>query len=111
MMVNMKVPLAASACTRLPISMLRWVMTPSNGATTLLIGLLLVQHLQLRLLGHDIGLRDARPRPRCACRVWTSIVALLLRCTQPFLTSGLSRSQVTWARSRLACACCSVALS
>ena len=34
MIVNMKVPLVASACTRLPMSMLRWVMTPSNGATT-----------------------------------------------------------------------------
>ena len=28
------VPLVASACTRLPISILRWVITPSNGATT-----------------------------------------------------------------------------
>jgi hypothetical protein len=35
MMVNMKVPAVASACTRVPMSMLRWVMTPSNGATTL----------------------------------------------------------------------------
>ena len=31
----MKVLLTASAWTRLPMSMLRWVMTPSNGATTL----------------------------------------------------------------------------
>src|SRR5208282_137669 len=31
--------------------------------------------------------------------------------TQPFWTRGLSRSQVTWARSRLAFACCSLRLS
>ena len=62
MMVNMKVPVVASACTRLPMSMLRWVMTPSNGATTLLIELLLVQNLELSLLGHDVGLRDRRRR-------------------------------------------------
>src|ERR1700736_1322262 len=34
MMVNMNVPLVASACTSAPTSILRWVMTPSNGATT-----------------------------------------------------------------------------
>ena len=34
MISNMKVPLVALPCTRLPTSTLRWVMTPSNGATT-----------------------------------------------------------------------------
>ena len=48
-----------------------------------LIGLLLVQHVELRLLGDDVGLRDARPRLPGACSVCSSIGALLLR--QPAL--------------------------
>ena len=44
-----------------------------------LIGLLLLQHLQLRLLGHDVGLGDARPRPRCALQRLDVDRALLLR--------------------------------
>ena len=64
------------------MSMLRWVMTPSNGATTLLIELLLVQHLQLRLLRHHIGLRD---RDRGLLRLQGLDVdrALLLRSASP----------------------------
>jgi hypothetical protein len=41
----MKVAFTASACTRLPMSMLRWVTIPSNGATTRVVRLLLAQHL------------------------------------------------------------------
>ena len=68
-----------------------------------LVGLLLLQHLQLRLLGHDIGLGDAHrgvvgPQGLHVDRT-------LLLGIQPSLTSGSSRRQVTLASFWLARAC------
>jgi hypothetical protein len=44
LVIHMKVPLVASAWTRLRTSMLRRAATPSNGATYLLVRLLLAEH-------------------------------------------------------------------
>ena len=76
----------------------------------LLIDLLLVEHAELRLAAPlTLACGDA-DRRLLRLEGLTSMVPCCW-VTQPLSTSGLSRSQVTWASSRFACVCCSVAWS
>ena len=59
--VNRKVLLTASACTRLPTSILRWG-SPVERRDDLLIGFLLLEHQELRLLRRHVALSDADRR-------------------------------------------------
>ncbi len=68
-----------------------------------LIGLLLLQHQQLRFLRDDVGMSDRNGGDPRFQRQPVGIACCWV--TQPCWTSLASRSQVTWARSRLASAC------
>jgi hypothetical protein len=58
----MNVPVVASACTGLPTSILRRGDLAIERSEHAEIVLRLLQHLDLRLLCHDVGLRDAHSR-------------------------------------------------